>query len=178
MEEKLFEMHFAEDDDYQKAVVRFTFFEHPSRIVYYLITLLFVAVLVAFSVYFTVEGNMVTTLYFWILTAVYAAANVFIVVFNYKRALPLMKKRRREICGDGQFVVSDVYVTETGIHIHETPTNWSTTLSLGSIFRVHENKDLVVIRTKAKMALYLARNGFTKGTPEEFVNFLHAKGVK
>ena len=73
--------------------------------------------------------------------------------------------------------VCDANVTDSEIRLLNKADNADTVIALSTRALVREPKTLIVPIAKARMYRILSKNGFTKGTPEEFVKFLHGRGI-
>ena len=51
-------------------------------------------------------------------------------------------------------------------------------LEYGNVNKAIQTKNLIILETKAKLFYVFAKDGFTKGTSEEFIAFLRCKGIK
>ena len=51
-------------------------------------------------------------------------------------------------------------------------------LEYGNVNKAIQTKNLIILETKAKMFYVFAKDGFTKGSKEDFVAFLQSKGIK
>ena len=176
MQENLFEYRYEDNDEYLLDYLKFVHFRMPSRIVYIVICLLFVLYFTFFAVYYT-ANQVPGTWYYWVGAFGFGALYLFLFVFGYKRDISLAKKRRSEMFGNTP-VVYEAYVTDSEVKIVNTANHAETVFALSSVVKVYETKTIIVLKTGGRLMSLFSKDGFTKGTAEEFVDFLHKKGIK
>ena len=177
MEDALFECRFEQDDEYIKDNINYFQFRAPSRIALFVTYAVIILVYVFMAVRKTTEGTGRAGTMFWIIAAVLTAFLTFTIVFGYKRAFKISRKRKAELYGDSTPVL-EVFVTEDKMCFLNTANEAKNTIAISSIVKVIEYKSLIIVKTGARQVVGLSKKGFTKGTPEGLVDFLHSKGVK
>ena len=58
------------------------------------------------------------------------------------------------------------------------PDGASGKLEYCNVNKAIQTKNLIILETKAKLFYVFAKDGFTKGSKEDFVAFLQSKGIK
>ncbi len=176
MEDSLFEYSHKADEEFVKKVYRFTCFRLPYLIVRFFIGFVLAAALIAVAVRLTIIGDKSYALIFRALAAVEVALTVLLPIFEYRRAVSINMKRRREISGKSADQVENASVTESEIRFSGPVSEYS--VQFASIKRVYVTSDLIILRSGSKQLFPFSKDGFTKGAPEGFVDFLHGKGIK
>lgn len=176
MEETLFEYRYEENEENLKEYLNFIHFKAPSRIVFFALCVLIVATYACITVKSFILGESGRFL-FLTLTLVIAALFLFVVFYGYFRAGRQTKKMLAELYGDNPPVM-EAYVTEDKIRLVNVSNHAEGVIEIPSVAKVYEQKSILILRTKAKVSYVFSKNGFTKGTSEEFMQFLFSKGVK
>lgn len=137
---------------------------------------------IAIAVYIVTAIHLVTELLIWVrwgfalspVDLIYLLFPVALYV-GYRRTLKLILNRDLEVNG-GKPVEVLVTVTETGIS-GQTQVD-APEILYSSMKKVRQTRNLIIIYTKSRLALLVPKYGFTKGTAEELLQFLRAKGLK
>lgn len=103
------------------------------------------------------------------------AAVIALKVVGYHRSVKLALQRDLELNG-GEPVKLEVAVTEDAIRA-QTRVD-APEIPFSSIKKVIQTKNLIVLISKARLAFVLTKDGFTRGTAAEFLQFLRNKGIK
>jgi hypothetical protein len=85
-----------------------------------------------------------------------------------------MVKRDREICGDDLKVT--VIVTEDGLQIAGS-VGGEIKIGFDKVKDVIQTKNLILVRSKARLVYILRKDSFSIGTKEAFQSFLKDKGI-
>lgn len=109
--------------------------------------------------------------FIWILLAVVAALKVI----GWHRSVKLTLQRDLELNG-GEPVQLEIAVTEDAIRAQTRQD--APEILFSSIKKVTQTKNLIILISKARLAFVLTRDGFTRGTADEFLKFLRDKGLK
>ena len=97
-------------------------------------------------------------------------------IFVYYRSVDLSVKRELEL-NHGQPMEQHFFVNEDGFTA-QGPSGGTTEVSFDTIKKVRQTKHLILLCTKTKLFWAFPKQTFTKGTPEEFLAFLKAKGFR
>ena len=165
--EVLFENTHVRDRDFFKEFYFFAFFKRP----------LMIAVYVLMAIYFVASILLIV---FWdqsewfgiIVPTVYLLWNFLFYKLSVKNAT----RRQEENENDGQIV----YTTRiAGDRLRcQTSHGADFGLELTKIKRVVCTKNYLLLHTQANQMYPFLKNAFTKGTYEDFCEFLRAKGYK
>jgi len=164
--ETLFETRYVRNKEIAKEFFGFYYFKRKGILFWYVfMLLLFVLDVIA------VICDDVYSLYILIIVPFF----FLIQIWSYFRQVRLMTTRDCESHG-GEITVETI-VTDEGIQC---------TSSNGGVYKVEydkvkkaiKTKNLIILQTKAKVAYLLPKDAFTKGSAEEFIAFLKAKGIK
>ena len=164
--EPLFVNITVRDEAMMKEYLRKTFLLRPLSIFFYVLAAHYL--LKTATVWF----------YFGYIDPIYLFVGVFIppwYYFIYRRTLKLTLNRDLEANG-GQPVTIEVSVTETSF-FGRTKAD-APEIAFSSVKKVTQTKNLIIVTTKAKQAFVLKKDGFTKGTAPELLQFLRDKGLK
>ena len=176
MEEKLFEFRYEQDDAFLKDYLKFAYFGMPARRVILAFYVICSAVLAGVAVYITVKVPASAWM-FWVLAVFFIAVYAWIIIFRYFQSFKVSQNRKKELYGDSR-IFCEGWVTDTEMYIANTGNNSENTFPVSSFKKVRETKTLIITVTSARLMSVIPKDGFTKGTAEEFVKFLHDKGVK
>ncbi len=97
-------------------------------------------------------------------------------IYSYFHAVKMNVKRRNEMglkC-DSRIAVSDDAVYLFVKPDDETPQR----VEFKSFKKVMQTKNLILMRSQAKLIYIFPKEYFIKGTPDEFIGFLKSKGFK
>ena len=101
---------------------------------------------------------------------------VIIDIYRYRKTVKRWKAQRLEVYGDRDVPIT-MTISSDGI-TQSTPELAEMTLSLDKFEKMLITKNLIILRTKARLFVSLRKDSFTVGTPEEFIQFMRQKGVK
>lgn len=164
--ESLFENRYVRDKQLIKAICCYLYFGRRILIICQAILL----TCFACSFLLAILGYSIN----WIVligVPLYFVYKLIVYFLQVKR----MMQRDLEMYGEVAFV--ETVVTEEGLH---TTSSGGTQmlLSYENITNVTKYKKYVLVFTKAKLMYILPKDGFTKGTAEEFVLYLKSKTAK
>ncbi|MBE6628900.1 MAG: YcxB family protein [Ruminococcaceae bacterium] len=165
--EVLFENIHVRDGKFFKEFYSFTFFKRPLLIALYVSMVLSVITNVVSFIMGTRE-RLVWTIgpILWFL----------LIFFIYKRNVSVGLKRQMED-GNGKLIVYTVKVLEDRI-LYKTSLGTEMTFELQKIKRVNCTKSYLLLQTFAYQMIPVQKDCFTKGSYEDFCEFLRAKGYK
>ena len=96
-------------------------------------------------------------------------------LFAYVNQVNSITKRNKEISTETISICSTVYED----HLEISASNGSTVnIELSKIRSAVHTKNYVVLRSDARLIYSFGKDGFTKGTKDEFIAFLKSKGIK
>jgi hypothetical protein len=99
----------------------------------------------------------------------------FLIHFvSYFSGVNAMVKRDREICGDDLKVT--VIVTEDGLQIAGS-VGGEIKIGFDKVKDVIQTKNLILVRSKARLVYILRKDSFSIGTKEALQSFLKDKGI-
>lgn len=161
--EILFENRYIRDKAFAKEFYRYYYFEKSSLITFYGVLLLTGILLAVFE-----------KIYLWFVLTFVPVFFAF-QFYRYFHQINIMLKQDRKLDGGG--------VTIHGI---ATEDFIQSATSSGEFKRVHydaiqymkQTKDLILLYSKEESVFIFAKNSFEKGTEEEFIAFLKAKGIR
>ena len=165
--EVLFENTHVRDGKFLKEFYAFSFFKRPILIVIYVIMALSATVNVISFIMGTRESLM------W---AIGPLLWFLLVVFLYKRNVSVGLKRQMED-GNGKLIVYTIKVLEDRI-LYKTSLGTEMTFELPRIKRVNATKSYLLLQTFAYQMIPVQKDCFTKGSCEDFCEFLRSKGYK
>ena len=166
--DSLFENNYTRTLAITKELYRYWSFKRPFLVVFdILFGLFFVYHIIEYVVYHY-SYNLIMS--------IYAPLFFLLQFYLYHRAAKTVIKRDMEIM-NGRFMNIKIIATDQLIQ------NISSTGSISKvpyfkIEKVIQTKNLILLRSEAKLIYMLPKNSFTKGTPEEFIAFLRQKGLK
>ena len=94
-----------------------------------------------------------------------------------KKGTKTLLARNREL-NHGNDILLQIFVTENSIITKSPADNSSIEFDISSMKKASYSKNYIYLLTKAKSAIVFDISNFSKGTPEELLEFLRQKGVK
>lgn len=164
--EVLFENQYIKNKKVIKEVYRCLYFRSKALILAYIIMFLYLLknILILF-VHKTVDTYV---LFCFILI-------VLILFAGYYYQVYIALKRDRELYGNEVLVRAII----TDEYIQNSERNGSMCkLEYTNIKNAVQTKNLIVLRTKARLGYVFPKDTFTKGDAESFIYFLKGKGIK
>lgn len=177
MEDTLFECRYEYDENVNKEYLRFIHFTMPSRIIYFAFCLLIIGIVSAQSIYYLTVNNKSLCIFYWVLAVVYAALFLFLIIGRYRRDMTTSRRRRFELFGNSA-AVFEYSVNDKEIRYNNLANHQEIIVSLSSIVKLYETKNLIILKSNAKILHIFTKSGFTKGTPDEFVRFMLSTGCR
>jgi hypothetical protein len=98
-------------------------------------------------------------------------------VIRVKKSIKISIERDKE-SNHGSFVTVQNLVTENSIVVKSSSNETGTEYEMSCIEKAYRSKNYIYLITKAKLAIVFDVNNFSKGTPEELVEFIRQKGIK
>lgn len=164
----LFENRFSRTREVAKDMYSHHFFKSKSAIFAYVFFSLCLILQLVLGLYTHKFGYLIIT-----------AAIVFFVfafrIFCYFNSVKLMSKRDMECFGKEAEIV--VFVKEECIE-YGTVGAVPNKLLYSNIKFAYETKNLILIRSTARLLYIVKKDSFIKGSAKEFEEFLRSKGIK
>lgn len=112
---------------------------------------------------------------YWMLLVLFPIC-VIIEFIRYQKRISIWKKRRNELGVKADEIVT---VSEEYIKIFLCENNMERVekvkTALNDIKKINVSKNLILLRSSAKLVYIFPKEHFTKGTPEEFIEFIKSK---
>ncbi len=163
--EPLFENSHLNDKAMLKEFYGYFFYKSPVYIALYII----------------MGAAFISSLAILILDHIFTAALILaplcmlLPTFRYFHSIKVQNKRNNEISSTPIEVKSAIFED----YIENTSSNGALTrIEFNKIKSAVQTKNLIMLRSDAKLVYVLRKDTFTKGTKEEFVAFLKSKGIK
>ena len=171
--EHRFEYEFVETEEYNKELLRYLFLTRKHQKILFIAVGVLMLVMTGITIYFAAIGSEIKTGFLGLgLCLIYYA----VCVILYFLSVSTLKKRVKEMFG-GRYPTDIAYFTDEEMHYY-TPGRPEIVVELTNVKAVEETKNLILLRTKARVLHAFHKDGFTKGTAEELIAFLKEKGVK
>lgn len=164
--EPLFENVYVRDENVMKEYLRRMLLLGPSAFISYGLIAFLLVNLISLWIWI---GYFATS---YLFGAVFIAAMYF---FIYWRTLKLTMDREQEVNG-GEPLELHTTVMENSIACRTRVD--APEVAYSSIKKVIQTKNLIIVVTKAKLAFIMTKDGFTRGTAEELLQFFRNKGLK
>lgn len=164
--ETLFENRYTRDRSVFEEFFGYSYFKTPYAIVCYAVLAI---CLVLSLTFFTANPYYVAIVALW--DIVFFGTRVFFYNSQVNAAL----KQDREMHGPNVDV--EIVVTEEGIRTGFPDSN-SAMLEFKNVSKVIKTKNLILVRSKAGIVHLFPKDSFTKGTAEEFLEYLKSRGIK
>ncbi|MBQ7293340.1 MAG: hypothetical protein IJW79_06340 [Clostridia bacterium] len=112
------------------------------------------------------------------ITAIVLGIYLFVLrVVRVKKSIKISLERDKE-SNHGNFVSVQNFVTENSIIVKSSTNESGTEFEMSCIKKAYRSKNYIYLITKAKWAIVFDINKFSKGTPDELVEFVRQKGIK
>lgn len=165
----LFENHYERTPEIHKQLLQYLHFKRAPFIIFAIIfSISFLVNLLALILWgdvYNIAVLIVVPLYF------------LLVFVRYRRTLKLSVKRDQEEFGHSPLEIrSIVYPHQFQYTSRKTLEPF--TIPFTSIKKAFTTKDLIVLQSDAKLLYVFHKNGFAKGSEQEFISFLKLLGIK
>ena len=168
METKI-EAAYVRDEKFAKEYFSYHSYKRPSGIIITVICILLV-----------VSGIINVFAYkdYLAITAIVLGIYLFVLrVVRVKKSIKISLERDKE-SNHGNFVSVQNFVTENSIIVKSSTNESGTEFEMSCIKKAYRSKNYIYLITKAKWAIVFDINKFSKGTPDELVEFVRQKGIK
>ena len=165
--EILFENSYVRNKELAKEIYRFCYFQRKGMVIcYILLSLSFVA---------NILISVFEKTYDWSVFLSLPVIIFFVQLYCYFRQVNAMLKRDSEV--HGREISVDTIVTDEFIQ-NTASTGAVNKLEFNKIRSATQTKNLILLRSKANLIYIFRKDTFTKGSKDEFIAFLSAKGIK
>ena len=170
--ENLFENKYIRTKEYYGEFYLYFHFKRPKLIVVNILFLLgFIAgLLFAFSAHSVSPQSYITLIVVPVLMWI-------LMIFRYTKGKKISCERELEL-NNGQPGESNFMVTEDGIDVYDIASESKNHINFSQIKKIIKTRNFYILLTKAKLGCVFKKDSFVKGTPDEFLAFLRAKGFK
>jgi len=170
--EKIFENKHTRDEEFYAEYYRYFSFKRPKTI--FICGFLFVVFLIGLLALFRIieVGSMLTLVY--IVLPLVGWATILFRYFNLKK----MSYARDLELGNGAPIEVRSVLTEEGIGVYKGDAETPHHVDLSNIGKVAETKNYYLLLSVARQSFVFRKDGFLKGTTEEFLEFLEEKGIR
>lgn len=168
METKI-EATYVRDEKFVKEYFSYHLYNRPSGIIVTVICILAIVIgiinIFAYKEYLAII-SIVLGIYIFVVRAI-----------RVKKSIKTTLERDKE-SNHGNFVSVQNLVTENSIIVKTSVNESGTEFEISRIRKAYRSKKYIYLITKAKLAIVFDVNNFSKGTPEELVEFIRQKGIK
>ena len=168
METKI-EATYVRDDRFAKEYYTYHSYKRPAGIVVTVICILTIVTgvinVLAYHQYMAISA-IVIGVYLLFLRAIRVKKNIKISLDRDKEA------------NHGNFVTVQNLVTENSIIVKSSLNEVGTEYEVSCLDKAYRSRNYIYLITKAQIAIVFDVHHFTKGTPEELMEFVRQKGIK
>ena len=168
METKI-ESTYVRDEKFAKEYFSYHSYKRPSGIV--------ITVICILAIVSGVINVFANNEYLAIISIVLGIYLLILRVIRVKKSIKISLERDKE-SNHGSFVTVQNLVTENSIVVKSSLNETGTEYEMSCIEKAYRSKNYIYLITKAKLAIVFDINKFSKGTPEELVEFIRQKGIK
>ena len=162
------ESTYVRDEKFAKEFISYHSYNRPSGIIYTVFCIL--------AIVSGVINAFATNEYLAIISIAFGIYMLVLRVIRVKRNIKKFLERDKE-SNHGSFISIQILVTENLI-ILKASSNESMEYEMSCIEKAYRSKNYIYLLTKAKIAIAFDINNFSKGTPEELVEFISQRGIK
>lgn len=168
METKI-EAGYVRDEKFAKEFFTYHFYRRPAGIIVTIICILAIVVgvisIIAIQQYLSII-SVALGIFLFILRAI-----------RVKTSIKISLDRDKE-SNHGNCVSLQNIVTENSILVKSSLNEVGTDYDISCIVKAYRSKNYIYLLTKAKLVIIFDVNKFSKGTPEELIEFISNKGIK
>ena len=168
METKI-EAGYVRDEKFAKEFFTYHFYQRPAGIIVTIICILAIVVgvisIIAIQQY---------------LSIISVALGIFVFILRairVKTSIKISLDRDKESNHGNALLVQNI-VTENSIIVKSSINESGTEIEMSCIKKAYRSKNYIYLITKAKLAIVFDVNNFSKGTPEDLIEFMSQKGIK
>lgn len=164
--EPLFENTYTQSKSFYQELYSYFHFRRPITLAAFIVCGICFASQLALAIF-----NLEYNLSIMILMALFPLFKLF----AYVNQINSITKRNKEISTEAISICSTVHDD----HLEISASNGSTlNIELAKIRSVVQTKNYIILRSDARLLYSLHKDGFTKGTKEDFLAFLRSKSIK
>jgi len=163
----LFENYYKRTKDVHRQIISYIFFRRPAAIAM-IFALFCIFAYCVLSLFIPGKYSIGDTALMYIIIIIAAAA---VKILRYLRTLGMSYKRDLENNG-GEIADIRLVATGEGIEVFRSNTESSTQYSYRSVRKVIPTRCFYLLSTEAKQYIVFKKDGFVKGSPEEFLPFI------
>ena len=167
--ETKFEVSYVRDKKFAKEFFSYHLYKRPLGIIFTGICILAIASgminVFAYKEYWAVS-NILVGIFLFVFRAIYV-----------KKRVKITLDRDKESNHGNALLVQNI-VTENSIIVKSSINESGTEIEMSCIKKAYRSKNYIYLITKAKLAIVFDVNNFSKGTPEELIEFMSQKGIK
>ena len=168
-----FENQYTRNKDYHKEIITYSYLKTPMSVVVYIIVALFFIPFVI-SLFFPSVLPFENSSKFYVLFLLIGPA---VRITSYFKALEIGYKRDLEN-NNGEAIEIKIIATNDGIESCRVNSESNNHFSYKSIRKIIKTHNYFLLLTEAKQYIVFKKDGFIKGTPEEFLPFIKSKVTK
>lgn len=168
METKI-ESTYVRDEKFVKEYFSYHSYKRPSGII--------ITVICILAIVSGVINVFANNKYLAIISIVLGIYLLILRVIRVKKSIKISLERDKE-SNHGSFVSVQNFVTENSIVVKSSSNETGTEYEMSCIEKAYRSKNYIYLITKAKLAIVFDVNNFSKGTPEELIEFMSQKGIK
>ena len=168
METKI-ESTYVRDEKFAKEFFSYHSYMRPSGII--------ITVICILAIVSGVINVFANNEYLAIISIVLGIYLLILRVIRVKKSIKISLERDKE-SNHGSFVSVQNLVTENSIVVKSSSNETGTEYEMSCIKEAYRSKNYIYLITKAKLAIVFDVNNFSKGTPEELIEFMNQRGIK
>ena len=168
METKI-ESTYVRDEKFTKEFFSYHSYKRPLGII--------ITVICIFAIVSGVINVFANNEYLAIISILLGIYLFILRVIRVKKSIKISLERDKE-SNHGSFVSVQNLVTENSIVVKSSSNETGTEYEMSCIEKAYRSKNYIYLITKAKLAIVFDVNNFSKGTPEELIEFMNQKGIK
>ncbi len=167
--ETRFEAAYVRDKKFAKEFFSYLFYRRPAGVI---VTVICILTIISGIINVFAEHE-----YFAIISIVFGIYLLILRTICVKKIIKLYLERDKET-NHGNFVSVQNVVTENSIVVKSSSNKAGVEYDMSCIKKAYRTKKYIYLITKAKLAIVFDINHFSKGTPEELIEFIRQKGIK
>ena len=164
--ETKFENRFVRTKELTKEIYSYFYFKRPLTVALFILAWI---VFILHVILLILDGS------YMLMGILLAPIFTLLQLLLYTQQISVTEKREKEMY-DGN--ISVVCLVTDECIINTASTGAESRLEYKNIAGVVQTKNLILLRTKAKVLYIFDKNGFVVGTKEEFLDFLKGKMAK
>ena len=168
METKI-EAGYVRDEKFAKEFFTYHAYRRPSGII---ITIICVSAIIV-----GIINVIAMQQYLAIISIVLGIYILALRAIRVKNGIKISLKRDKE-SNHGNYISLQNIVTENTILVKSSVNEAGTEYDMACIAQAYRSKNYIYLLTQARLVIIFDVNLFSKGTPEELIDFIRSKGIK